>query len=278
MAPAPPRWTPTARVGSSSARATGYTALVTSVDPPSDAGEWWGVPAVSAPGGTHPTPRAALAAILAAYLEVPDAGEHGWITAVAGNGEAVIQVLPGTINFCLRPVDLRAVLREARLEDLVPFVRPDAEKDLFRREDRTLWRVDVADAEVLARILDAAFARGLGLGEAYRLEARFEPSGEPPDHPLAVRVYELSLAGWALFGVFLATFAAVLLALGPWILEALGAGGLRQRPWGVVLLGLASFFVALAVHRLGHALLPRLGLDLVRPRARRHPEPPGDRT
>jgi hypothetical protein len=103
----------------------------------------------------------------------PDVGgDDDWIEFVAaGNGKkATIQLDVNQVSFGNEGVDLPRLLREGGLGALAECVRPADGKG----KDLTVWDVENATVEELVEIVDFAFVKALGLGDAYKVDAEHQ--------------------------------------------------------------------------------------------------------
>ena len=116
----------------------------------------------------------------------------------------------------------------------------------------------------MARIVDAAFVHGLGVGVDYRIEAHFEPSGLAAPGPLDTPLSRLSPAGWGLLVLSCAVIVLVATVLGPWALGVLGAPGLRESLWMVLVLGIPGLVAGGLVYQAGRRFLARRGISTQR--------------
>jgi hypothetical protein len=122
------------------------------------------------PSPEYPTARAVIEAMLRAHPDV--GGDDDWIEfAAAGNGKkATIQLDVNQVSFGNKDVDLPRLLREGGLSALAECVRPADGKG----KDLTLWDIENATTDELIEIVDFAFAKALGLGDAYKVDAEHQ--------------------------------------------------------------------------------------------------------
>ncbi len=114
----------------------------------------------------YPTTLAAITSLVDAHAAAGDDGM--WLTLSGrGNGRsATIELAGEQLNFCTEEVDLPGLLRSIGCDDLAAAARAGGKKG----NDRSLWTIAGASSEQLAMAIDVAFARSLGLGEAYTVE------------------------------------------------------------------------------------------------------------
>lgn len=226
------------------------------------------VPPVSAPSPEHPTARHAMEAILDAYGSLPDPGEAGWLSLVAGGEDGPrIQYVQGTINLVQHELDLAGLLRGAGESALADDVEPAPLSGPGRADARTLWRVFAPNSDKVAAILDVAFRQGHDLAADYPLEATFESGGteRPGPGSLGADLAHLSAAGWLLLLIALVAIALVAAFVGPWALDQAGLSSWRGKlPLFVPLLMLPGLLAGFCVYVLGGRLLRRLGVPTER--------------
>jgi hypothetical protein len=125
---------------------------------------------VKAPSPEYPTARGAIEAMLRAH---PDVGnDDDWIEfdARGAGKKATIQLDCNQVSFGRADVDLPRLLRESGLPALADCVRPADGKG----KDLTLWDIQNATTDELIEIVDFAFAKALGLGDAYSVDAEHQ--------------------------------------------------------------------------------------------------------
>lgn len=101
----------------------------------------------------------------------PDAFDLWWSFT---SGERVVQVNAASVNTCLEPVDLAAMAEGMGLPGARERVRARMAGMFRKKPDLTLHDVSALSAEEVGALVDAVFAVGFRLDQAYTVRALIE--------------------------------------------------------------------------------------------------------